>query len=83
MEITIEDKKQMDNLAKSVFSGDEKMTAKTIYNFRNKTKDEIAGILMLEEQEFLKSNSGYKYDNYRYKDGPNGERTVYLIFKKQ
>lgn len=81
--MTIEDKAQPANLVKSVFSGNEKVIAKTIYDFRNKTKEQITEILLNEEWEFLKANPDYQYDNYRYEDGKHGERTIILIFKRK
>lgn len=70
-------------IAKQVFVGDTLMEAKTIYNFRNKSKQQIQDILMQVQDEFLAAHPDYKYDNWKYEDGKYGERTIMLIFKRK
>lgn len=55
--------------------------AKTIYNIKHKTKQQITDILLEVERQFLELHHGYRYDNYRYEDGKYGERQVFLMFK--
>lgn len=77
------DNSDVSGMIDSVINGATKMVAKTIYNFKQKTKEQITDIVLHEEQQFLKDNPDYQYDNYRYEDGKHGERTIMLIFKKK
>ena len=70
-------------LAMDIVSGDTLMESKTIYDIKHKTKAQISDILLEAERQFLALHPDYKYQDYKYKDGPYGERTVFLIFKKQ
>lgn len=73
----------MTTITKQVLAGDTLMEAKTIYNFRNKSKQQIQDILMHVQDEFLAAHPEYQYDNWKYKDGKYGERTIYLIFNRK
>lgn len=77
------DNDDVTGMVSSVINGATKMVAKTIYNFKQKTKEQITDILLHEEQQFLKDNPDYQYDNYRYEDGKHGERTIMLMFKRK
>lgn len=57
--------------------------AKTIYDIKHKTKQQITDILLEVERRFLQQHPDYRYENYRYEDGKFGERTVMLIFIKK
>lgn len=76
-------KSELNQLVEHMVKGTTQMVAKTIYNFRHKSKEQIKNILLHEEQQFPKDNPDYQYDNYRYEDGKFGERTIMLIFKRK
>ena len=56
---------------------------KTIYDIRNKSKDQITDILLAEEEHFLNDHPDYQYEKYSKADGRFGERTITLYFKKK
>jgi hypothetical protein len=71
---------EMSTMVNQVFAGDTLMEAKTIYNFRQKSKQQIQDILMQVQDEFLAAHPDYQYDNWKYEDGKYRERTIYLMF---
>jgi len=70
-------------LARQVASGDMMMDTKTIYNWKDKTTEQIENVLMFVQEEFAAAHPDYEYNDLRYEDGKNGERTYFLMFKRK